>query len=84
MMKTKRVSTGPDVKETYDRMVSIVGLITPTSAPVDIEYSALMCAAALVMTSAHGLEPTEENCSAVLQMIADEVIPAIEAKVMAL
>jgi hypothetical protein len=81
----ERIDTGPLVDQTYDRMVEIMGLITGTQAasPV-IEYSALMCAAATLMTVSQGMEPTMENCRRVMCLMAETVIPAIEAEVEAM
>lgn len=82
MSTPTRISTGPLVKETSDRMVQIMGLITSTqSTDVRVEYSALMCAAAMLMTISQGIEPSMANYQRVMVVVADQLIPAIEAEV---
>lgn len=77
-VKPERIDRGQDVDECFDRMTEIIGLVTPTAhADARIEYSALLCAAAMIMTVHRGMEPTYENCTQILDIMAGEVIPAI-------
>ena len=86
MRKTKRrrITKGPDVDGCYNRMVEIGSLITGTRhAEVRVEYSALLCLAATVMAVSQGIEPTQKNCTRILHLMADQIIPEIEAMVAA-
>lgn len=82
MSHVTRISTGPLVDQTCDRMTAIMGLITGTQATdARVEYSALMCAAAFLMTVSQGIEPTVENCQRVMRLMCERVIPVIEEEV---
>lgn len=73
-------STPGEIDETYDRMVQILDLITGTQAPELItEYSALLCAAAMLITLSRGIDPSQENCARVLHLVAGKFIPELEA-----
>jgi hypothetical protein len=85
MSRPKRVSKGPLVGKTYDRMVEMMSLLTESQrADVRIEYSAFLCAAATTMAVSRGIDPTAENCSRIMRLMADKVIPEIETAVDAL
>ena len=82
MSEVERIDSGPLVHQTYDRMVEIMALITPTqAASPQVEYSAMMCAAAIIMAAASGLEPTNEHCQRIMHLMAECIVPAIEAAV---
>jgi hypothetical protein len=81
MKRINRVanSTGDELRRTQNRMYEIVSLITPTQEPdARIEWSALMCTSAMVMSTSAGIETTSENLSEIMALIASEVAPAVE------
>jgi hypothetical protein len=76
------MSRGPLVGKTYDRMVEMMSLLTSSQqADVRIEYSAFLCAAATTMAVSRGIDPTAVNCSRIMRMMAEQVIPEVEALV---
>jgi hypothetical protein len=82
MSKAKRVTAPAQVSATHDRMIQISEAIMATSHkdPM-IEYSALLCTAAGVMVASRGMPPTKATLGRVIRIIADKVIPAIEAEI---
>jgi hypothetical protein len=80
-LKIKRVAKGPDVSVCYNRMIEIVALIEPTKSDrPEVEYSALLGVAASIIAGRMGIEPTPENCSTILTLIAAKIGPALEAE----
>jgi hypothetical protein len=68
-------------QDTYNRMVEIMRLIASTQDDrAHVEYSALICAAAMVMAASQGIAPTHDNLGRLGRLIARHVIPAIEAE----
>ncbi len=79
--KITQVKDGPDVALVYDRVVEIIRLITPTqSTRAEVEYSALIGVATMIMTSHAGIEPTPENMSRIQRAVVTKIVPEIESE----
>jgi hypothetical protein len=81
MSRVNRIanSTDDELRRTQDRMLEIIGLVTPTQDPdPQTEWSALTCVSAMIMAASAGIEPTAENLSEILELITSEVSPAVE------
>ena len=79
MDKVYREASGPRVSATYDRMAEIAGLIrTSHQTDPQVEYSALLGAAASVLAASMGIVPSQQNLQVILHIVANEMIPAID------
>jgi hypothetical protein len=71
----------PLEQDTFNRIYEIVRLIRSTSDKrAQVEYSALIGAAAMVMAASQGIALTYDNLGRLGRLIARHVIPAIEAE----
>jgi hypothetical protein len=77
--RPRRITTGPGVTPVNDRMHVIITAIAPTAAEDAItEYSALLCAAVMVMVSSAGIPYNATLLSRVLGAVVGKLTPVVD------